>query len=204
MILHSFRHDPGANLSYIIGDAASRSAAVIDPPADPSELLGWARGQGLSVVYVLNTHGHSDHTAGNSAVVKATKAKIAAHRSSGVPKDVPLDDGDVLDVGQLELRILYTPGPTPDGICILAERTLFTGDTLFVGECGRIDLPGGDASALYESLFGKLLALGDETIVLPGHDYGKRLSSTIGEERATNYVLAPRTREEFIAFMAEP
>jgi glyoxylase-like metal-dependent hydrolase (beta-lactamase superfamily II) len=101
--------------------------------------------------------------------------------------------------------VLYTPGHTPDGICLLVDnQKLLTGDTLFVGECGRTDLPGGNAKILYDSLFNKLLKLDDAIEVYPGHDYGVKPSSTIGYERKTNYVLKPRNLKEFLAFMNQP
>jgi glyoxylase-like metal-dependent hydrolase (beta-lactamase superfamily II) len=121
-----------------------------------------------------------------------------------VKKDVPLDDGMVLEVGGLRITVLYTPGHTPDGVCYVVDGCLFSGDTLFIGECGRADLPGSDPSALYDSLFDKLGRLPGDTRVYPGHDYGPKPWSTLDEQRRTNYTLAPRTRAQFIAFLAEP
>jgi glyoxylase-like metal-dependent hydrolase (beta-lactamase superfamily II) len=130
---------------------------------------------------------------------------VGAHRLSRVGADVAVDDGGILKVGAVEIRIIYTPGHTPDGICLLVDgKKLLTGDTLFVGECGRTDLPGGNSRQLYESLFGKLLKLGDEVEVYPGHDYGAKPSSTVGEERRTNYILEPRSVDEFVEFMRQP
>jgi glyoxylase-like metal-dependent hydrolase (beta-lactamase superfamily II) len=132
-------------------------------------------------------------------------AKLVAHKQARVPRNLVVDDGDVLDVGEISIKVLYTPGHTPDGICLLVDgEKLLTGDTLFVGECGRTDLPGGNAKLLYESLFGKLLALDDKIEVYPGHDYGASVSSTIGAQRRTNYVLKPRSLKEFLAFMSQP
>jgi glyoxylase-like metal-dependent hydrolase (beta-lactamase superfamily II) len=127
------------------------------------------------------------------------------HRLSKIGAEVKVDDGDTLKVGAVEIKILYTPGHTADGICLLVDgEKLLTGDTLFVGECGRTDLPGGNPRSLYASLFGKLLKLDDAVEVFPGHDYGLRPSSTIGEERRSNYVLQPRSVEEFVEFMRLP
>jgi glyoxylase-like metal-dependent hydrolase (beta-lactamase superfamily II) len=100
------------------------------------------------------------------------------------------------------IKVIYTPGHTPDSICLLVDnKKLLTGDTLFVGECGRTDLPGGNSESLYDSLFNKLLKLSDDVEVYPGHDYGLKPYSTIGEERRTNYVLQPRSLMEFVEFM---
>ena len=115
-----------------------------------------------------------------------------------------MNDGDRVEVGSLKVGVLHTPGHIPDHICLLVDGKVLTGDTLFIGECGRTDLVGGDPGAMYESLFNKLLKLDDSTEVYPGHDYGRKPSSTIGEERRSNYTLKPRTKEEFIRFMAEP
>lgn len=100
--------------------------------------------------------------------------------------------------------MISTPSHSPDSTCYLFEGNLFTGDTLFVGECGRTDLPGGSAEDLYESLFNKILKLNDSIKVYPGHDYGPLPSSTIGYERKTNYTLKQRSKEEFVRFMMTP
>jgi glyoxylase-like metal-dependent hydrolase (beta-lactamase superfamily II) len=204
MLIHTFKDGSMDNFSYLVVDEAARRCVLIDPTGDTKPMLETIRRDRLELVLVLNTHGHADHTSGNRAVVAATGAKVAAHPRCPVPKDLGLEHGATLEVGALRIEVIHTPGHTPDGVCLLVGGRLFTGDTLFVGECGRTDIPGGDAGALYDSLFGQLLALPDETEVYPGHDYGPRPSSTIGEERRTNYTLRPRSRDEFVSFMAEP
>ena len=104
----------------------------------------------------------------------------------------------------MKVKVLHTPGHCPDHICLLVGGKLITGDLLFVGECGRTDLTGGSSSEMYNSLFNKILPLDDSIEVYPGHDYGSKPSSTIGDERKNNYTLKPRSREEFIKFMAQP
>jgi len=192
------------NFSYIIGDPASRKAALVDPAWDVDRLLTECQAAGLSVAYVINTHSHHDHVEGNDAVVKRTGAQVVAHQSSPIRKDISVKDGDCVNVGGLRVKAIHTPGHCPDHICLFVEGKVLTGDTLFVGECGRTDLVGGDPAAMYDSLFNKLMTLDDLTEVYPGHDYGRKPSSTIGEERKTNYTLKPRTKQEFIKFMAEP
>jgi hydroxyacylglutathione hydrolase len=204
MFLRQFKDSGPANMTYIVADEGCGKGVVIDPTGDLSRILGSIEGEGLSIEYVLNTHGHPDHTSGNKKIAVETGAKIAAHRLASIRKDVALEDGSVLVVGALQIRVLHTPGHSRDSVCFLIDGRIFTGDTLFVGECGRTDMPGGDAGALYDSLFNKLLKLSDSIEVYPGHDYGARPTSTIGHERKTNYVLEPRTKEEFIEFMAEP
>jgi len=193
------------NFSYIVADEASREAAVVDSSYNADEIARILKAENFRLKYIINTHGHPDHTDGNDELRSTFGAKIVAHRLSRAEHDVQVDDGDVLSVGAVRLRVIYTPGHTPDGICLLVDDTvLLTGDTLFVGECGRTDLPGGDPRALYDSFFGKLLKLDDAVAVYPGHDYGSKPFSTIGEERKYNYVLQPRSLGEFISFMRSP
>jgi hydroxyacylglutathione hydrolase len=192
------------NFSYLVSDGTSGSAALIDPGFDVARVLSEAKGRGLTVDYVFCTHSHSDHCSGIKEVRRSTKAKIIAHASSSISKDIPVVDGSKISIGNIEALIIHTPGHTRDSICILMGNALFTGDTLFVGECGRTDIAGGDSSAMYDSLFQKILSLADDVEVYPGHDYGDRPSSTIGYERENNYTLKPRSREEFMDFMSEP
>lgn len=192
------------NFSYIIGDEKTKSAALVDPAWEVDSLLAQCAELGLKVTRVVNTHSHHDHIEGNAAVVKRTGAKIAMHEKSPVRKDISVKDGDTIEVGSLKLKVFHTPGHCPDHICLLVDGKLLTGDTLFVGECGRTDLAGGNSGDLYDSLVEKILPLDDTIEVYPGHDYGKTTSSTIGFERRNNYTLKRRTREEFIKFMAEP
>jgi hydroxyacylglutathione hydrolase len=195
----------GDNFSYIIVDEANREAAVVDPSYNADAIIRLLKTGNYNLKYVINTHGHSDHTSGNEALRSMFGAKIVAHRKSCSKPDLSVDDGDVVLVGALRVRVMYTPGHTPDSICLLIEdKTLLTGDTLFVGECGRTDLPGGDPRSLYDSFFNKLLKLDDAIVVYPGHDYGPKPFSTIGEERKHNYVLQPRSLADFISFMRSP
>jgi glyoxylase-like metal-dependent hydrolase (beta-lactamase superfamily II) len=190
------------NFSYIIADDATREAAVVDSSFNAGEITRVLKTENLTLKYVVNTHGHSDHTAGNTELLSIFNAKTVAHKLSRINADIAVDEGDIIRVGNVPIKVIHTPGHTPDSICLLVDNTkLLTGDTLFVGECGRTDLPGGNSRSLYDSLFNKLLKLNDAVEVYPGHDYGPKLYSTIGEERRTNYVLQPRSLMEFIAFM---
>lgn len=195
----------GDNFSYLIADEATKEAAVVDPSYNADELIKTIKNQNLTLKYIINTHSHSDHTAGNTELQQLFGAKIAASKQTKNQADLQLDDGDTLSLGKIQIKVLSTPGHTQDGICLLIDgEKLLTGDTLFVGECGRTDLPGGNAKQLYETLFNKILKLNDEIEVYPGHDYGVKPSSTIGYERKTNYVLQPRTLKEFLQFMSQP
>ena len=204
MIIRQLKIGVMDNFCYIVGDEGSKEGAVIDPSANSEKILEEVHNLGLKLIYIINTHGHGDHTGCNGRIFNATGAKIAIHASSKVAHDIGLNDGDELKLGRIVLKVIHTPGHTQDGICILAGgKALFTGDTLFVGECGRTDLPGASPEALWHSFFDKLVLLPDDVMVLPGHDYGKKPFSTMGEEKRTNYTLQPRSIEEFVKFMAE-
>lgn len=194
----------GDNFSYIVADETTAEAAVVDPSFNADAIVAIAKDQNLKVKYIINTHDHTDHTAGNEEVRSAFGAKIVTHQLSRVRKDVSVVDGDTIKLGKVVIKVIHTPGHTSDGICLLVDNKLLTGDTLFVGECGRTDLPGGDSESMYNSLFQKLMKLDDVVEVYPGHDYGPKDHSTIGAERRTNYTLKTRTLEEFVAFMRQP
>jgi len=195
---------PMQNFAYVIGDEKTRLGAVVDPGWDIDIILEAAKRNDLRIVYAIDTHQHHDHTSGNEQLIRKTGAKLVAQAASRMEKDISIKDGDVLQLGTLEVKFIHTPGHSPDHLCVLVDRKLMTGDTLFVGECGRTDLPGGSSEQLYDSLFNKLMKLPDEVEVWPGHDYGSEPHSTIGYERAHNYVLKPRTLREFVKFMQEP
>jgi hydroxyacylglutathione hydrolase len=193
------------NFSYLIADEATKEAAVVDSSYNADELIKIIKNEKFQLKYVINTHGHSDHTAGNTELVSIFEAKLVGHNRSKTPNDISVGEGDELHVGKICIRVIYTPGHTTDSICLLIDnQKLLTGDTLFVGECGRTDLPGGNSKSMYESLFSKLLNLSDDVEVYPGHDYGVKPSSTIGEEKKSNYTLQPRSLKDFLEFMNQP
>ena len=195
-----------ATFAYLLTDAETGRAALIDPAFDTDRILARAEQTGASVTHVINTHGHPDHTAGNAAVLAATGARLVMHRldadrigglfnrgfsrllgGKGSPRpDRQVDDGDRIEIGRSVLKVIHTPGHTPGGICLYAPGHLFTGDTLFVGSVGRTDLPGGSARVLLASIREKLYTLPGDTVVWPGHDYGSAVSSSISREMATN------------------
>ena len=194
----------GDNFSYIIADESTKEAAVVDPSFNADAITQTLMTQDLNAKYIIDTHHHSDHTADNENLKSRFNAKIVAHKTSRIKKDVWVEDGDTVEIDKVTISMIHTPGHTPDSICLLADGKLLTGDTLFVGECGRTDLPDGSAEDMYHSLFEKLAKLGDKTEVYPGHDYGSAPKSTIGNEKKTNYVLEKRTLHEFIEFMKTP
>ncbi len=189
------------NFSYIIGDDKTHLGVIIDPGFDTEKILNKAFQMKLTIKYLIDTHEHPDHISGNMDLSEKTGAKIVAHKDAKIKKDLAVKDEAIIRVGETNIKVLHTPGHSPGSICLLVDNKLITGDTLFVGECGRIDLPGGNAEDLYHSFFDKILKISDNVEIYPGHDYGLKPFSSIGFERKYNYVLRPRTKEEFVRFM---
>ena len=193
-----------ANFGYLIGDPEAKVAAVVDPSFDARVLQKVASENGYAIELILNTHHHPDHVFDNKRLADETSAKVAAHRLSQVRKDIILEDGAIVPVGGLKVKVVHTPGHSPDSCCFIVAGRVFTGDCLFVGDCGRVDLPGSSIEAMYDSLFTKVRKMDDALVVCPGHHYGPTPTSTIGHEKATNHTLQPRSLEEFKAFMRAP
>lgn len=203
MIFRRFLTEGSRNFAYLVGDEDSGAAAVIDPSGLVEEIMKTLHDDGLGLKYIINTHSHPDHTGGNRELAAKTGAKLLRYKTTESDAADTLKDGTAIKLNGTEIKVIHTPGHTPDSICLLIDNKLFTGDALFVGECGRTDLPGGDSGSMYDSLFGKIAVLGDEFEVYPGHDYGSKPDSTLGFEKKHNYTLKPRTKEEFIHFMRE-
>jgi hydroxyacylglutathione hydrolase len=192
-----------ANFTYILADENTGESAVIDPSWDLEKIFAILNKNGWKVKYIINTHTHFDHILGNEQVAAVTGAKIIQHKESIEKYDLPVEDGQIIQVGKIDIRIVDTPGHSRDSISLVVNNELvLTGDTLFVGNCGRVDLPGSDASQMYHSLFEKIAKLQESLVVYPGHDYGAKKTSTIAEEKRTNHVLKARSRTEFVRFMA--
>lgn len=191
-----------ANFTYLVIDEEEKEIAIIDPSWDLDKIFEIIKRNSYSVKFIINTHTHFDHVLGNEQVLAITNCQIVQHENSRDRHDIAVKDGDRIRVGNIVIDILHTPGHSKDSICLIVDsKIIFTGDTLFVGNCGRIDLPGGNVNEMYDSLLRRIIKLNDELILYPGHNYGMKTVSTIGEEKNTNYVLAPRTLQEFIQFM---
>jgi hydroxyacylglutathione hydrolase len=173
---------------YVVGCEETREAAVIDPGietgAEAKEILDYIKQNGFHIKYIINTHGHPDHVSGNATIKEATGAPILIHEAAfeQVHADRKLRDGDVIHVGNFKLVVLHTPGHTPDGISLLGDNVVFTGDALFAGSIGRTDFIGGSFQELIKSIKTKLLPLPDSFKVYPGHES----STTIGDEKKYN------------------
>ena len=196
---------------YLIKDEISGHCALIDPAFDVPQVLKKAGAGGYTITYVINTHHHPDHSAGNAEVMRQTGARLCIHvqdaqalgkiaarafarvlGGKGSPRPAKLlQDGDKIRIGATILNILHTPGHTPGGICLYTPGHVFTGDTLFVGAVGRTDLPGGSAEQLLASIRTKIYTLPDDTIVWPGHDYGDMPCSTVADEKRDNPFTQP-------------
>ena len=187
-----------------IVEAETKKAAIVDPAWEIEKILDITKRNNLNIIYIINTHSHSDHISGNEEIIKQTNAKLISYYKSPRKPDIPVSENDEITLGKTKMKFIHTPGHCPDSICIIVDNKILTGDTLFVGNCGRIDLPGGNIDELYTSLFTKIYKLDDKLEVYPGHDYGEKPFSTIEYEKKHNYVLEPRNLNEFREFMSTP
>jgi len=205
------------NHVYLVGDRATGEAVVVDPAYRVQDLLDVAEGDGMRVVGVLATHYHADHVGGSimghslegvKELLERVDVPVHVQRSEAewVTKSTGLtqseltlhDSGDRLEVGELTVELLHTPGHTPGSQCFLVGNRLVSGDTLFLEGCGRTDLPGSDPGQMWESLQ-RLAALPDDVVVYPGHRYSLASSGTLAAVREGNYVFRPTTREQWLA-----
>ena len=201
MKVHQLEVGDMQNFTYVLEDEETSEAIVIDPSWDLQDVLQIIERNNLKIKYIVNTHYHFDHTIGNETISKTTGAKIIQHKDSTLKHDITVSNGDKIKFGNSELTVFHTPGHSKDSICLVGNGKIFSGDTLFVGNCGRIDLPGGSARELYHSLFDVISKMDDTLELYTGHNYGQSPISTIGKEKKTNFVLQPRTEDEFAKFM---
>ena len=190
------------NFTYIIHDDKTKKTLIVDPSWDLDKVIDFISKNNLKPINIVNTHHHFDHTLGNDMLSKRLNVPIMQHPSSGISHDIDIDEGDTIRFGNSELSVWHTPGHSQDGICLLnrQQNIIFTGDTLFVGSCGRTDLPGGNVNELYHSLQ-RLSKLDDAYTIYPGHNYGTTATSTIKKEKATNLILQPYTEQEFVSIL---
>ena len=209
------RVDSGC-VTYIIGSKETDECAIVDPLLDVDLIVGETMKEGLpEITRVIDTHTHADHISGARNLVKMFNLSgVYMHTNSGSKfKTIPVQDEEALELGDVRLRFIYTPGHTHDHMCILVgDSKVLTGDTLMIGDVGRIDLGGdlrGNSDRLYDSLHGKLLRLEDDVELFPAHVGAAQhlantnASSTIGKETANNPALKPKSKDEFFRYMTE-
>jgi hydroxyacylglutathione hydrolase len=189
------------NFSYIVYDEKNSIGTIIDPSWDLEKLLVFLEKNNIAAKYIINTHTHFDHILGNDHISEITKAKVIQHEKSTQKKGRSVVDHENISIGELNLEVLYTPGHSEDSICLIVNKeSIITGDTLFVGNCGRVDLPGSNPEKMYDSL-SKVANLDDSLVVYPGHNYGSTPTSTILNEKTNNPMLNFKTKEAFLKYM---
>jgi len=203
MIFRQLFDEESCTYTYVVADARGGAAAIFDPVRDNvAAYEALLRELGVSLVASAETHTHADHVTAASTLRDRFGCELyISHHAKATCADHVLRHGDSLRIGALELRVLETPGHTPCSLSFVIGDRVLTGDSLFVGGCGRTDFQQGDASALYDSITRTLFALPDDTLVYPGHDYSGNTVSTIKQEKAKNPRIAGKSRAEFMAIM---
>ena len=203
-IFEQIRTGGDRNLAYLLGDRETKIAALVDPSYEPRAVVDRALAQGLRTEYIINTHGHSDHTNGNREAKKLTGACTVAFSGASARPDLLVEDGQVVSLGFLSLEIVHVPGHCDDHILVYLEeqRIAITGDHLFVGKIGGT---GSETAARsqYDSLNKMLDMMPDDVTIWPGHDVGCRPSSSIGLEKITNPFLLRSDIDEFLKLKRE-
>ena len=196
MILKQIPSGYDSNFAYLIADEKTKEAILIDPSTDTSIIKEEIKG--FKIKYIINTHSHEDHIAGNKELKSLTNSRIVQHELSPEKHDVSVKDNQEIKVGSLNFKFIHTPGHIKDHICILVENKLFTGDLLFVGTIGGVGprFEGSNLKEEYESLQ-KILKFPEDTEIYPGHDYDSKPKSTIKYEKETNIFLLCKNFEEF-------
>jgi glyoxylase-like metal-dependent hydrolase (beta-lactamase superfamily II) len=221
LYLKQLQLGPMENFVYLVADPVSREAVVIDAAWEIDRLVEIVEQDDLRLKAALVTHFHPDHLGGNlmnhhipgaaELLERNLPIKVYVHKSEAdfvsriaglSASDLVRTDGtDEIELGKLRMRFLHTPGHSPGSQCFLIDGRLISGDTLFIGSCGRVDLPGSDPAQLYDSLVNKLKQLPDETVLYPGHNYANRPTSTIGDERRHNVYMQFKRLEDFLGTM---
>jgi hydroxyacylglutathione hydrolase len=189
---------------YLIADESTRDAVLIDPAGDFEKIMNAVQKHKSNVKWIINTHGHFDHTNGNDHMMKKLGVPLLIHEKDlpflkGVSRGMvakftgtnilqkpvhTLSDGDIIKLGSSELKVIHTPGHSQGCICLYTNGNLFTGDTLFTEGMGRTDFDGGSEKLIMDSIKNKILKYSDKTVIWPGHHYGRYPKSTVSEQKA--------------------
>lgn len=208
---------PMQNYVYLIGSTETRKVAVVDAAWEIDTILNIAAQDDMEVTHAFVTHTHPDHVGGRfgsneipgvAELLSRCKAKVVVHKAEAdalkglSPTDlIKADSGDKINVGGIDIELMHTPGHTPGSQCFLVDGRVVSGDTMFIDACGRVDFPGGNPEQMYYSLTQKLMALPEETILFPGHNYSRLKQATIGEQKKTNPYLRFGSLKQFLAAM---
>lgn len=208
---------PMQNFVYLIGSLETRKAAVVDAAWKIDEILRLAAQDDMEITHAFVTHTHPDHVGGRFAGIQIEgvkelldkcDAKVVVHKAEAEflqalsrSDVIKTEGGDKVDIGGIEIQLLHTPGHTPGSQCFLVKNRIVAGDTLFIGSCGRVDLPGSNPEQMYYSLTQTLMALPDDTILFPGHNYSDRTISTMGDQKRSNPYFQFHSLQQFLAAM---
>ena len=208
---------PMQNYVYLLGSTETRKAAVVDAAWEIDTILKIAKQDEMEITHAFVTHTHPDHVGGGFAgmeidgvteLLEKCKAKVVVHKAEaefikGLSSSdmIKTDNGDKVDVGGVEVQLMHTPGHTPGSQCFLFDNRVVSGDTLFIDACGRVDFPGGNPEQMYYSLTQKLMALPDDMVLFPGHNYAPLKHATMGEQKKTNPYLRYSSLKQFLAAM---
>jgi glyoxylase-like metal-dependent hydrolase (beta-lactamase superfamily II)/rhodanese-related sulfurtransferase len=228
MIFRQIRSkDDTGTLSYLIADDQTKNGVIIDPNVEDAQIIGYLIEElGVNLKYVIDTHTHADHVSAAGELKEAFGARLIMHENTknkwkiidegdkfGIGDilrenakfkvDRYVKEGDTLEVDSLQFKFLFTPGHTDNHLSVLIEGMLFTGDLLLVNQAGRSDLPGGNTSEQYDSLYNKVLALPDNVKIYPGHDYEDNEFSYLADEKENNPFLQQSSKEDYIEFVKD-
>lgn len=221
LIIEQIEIGPMQNFTYLVGSRSAREVVVVDPAWEIDSLLEHIEERDFKLTGALVTHYHPDHCGGSmrgqnipgvAELLASNPVKIYIHKTeaqglqkvTGVSTNdlVKVESGDTLQVGEIEIEFLHTPGHTPGSQCFRIKNTLVSGDTLFINGCGRVDLPGSDSADMYRSLQ-QLAKLPDDTLLLPGHNYGPVPNATMGDTKQQNTYLRIQDLETWKTIMGD-
>ena len=208
---------PMQNFVYLVGSLETRKAAVVDAAWDIEEILRIVAEDEMELTHACVSHTHPDHIGGQFAgahiegvteLLEKAKVKVIVHKEEAenlkflsTSNLIKADSGGQIDLGGIAIQFIHTPGHTPGSQCFFIDNRLVSGDTLFIGSCGRVDLPGGNAEQMYFSLTQRLMELPETTLLFPGHNYSGKFISTLGEQKRTNPYLQFHALRDFLAAM---